>query len=162
MQQKKCTVCGEMKDMDQFHIRRSHSTGHDSVCKICKSEYQTKRYHANPEIHKKKSMDWHRENRFKAALLDSRCCARRNGTIQCSATEQEIELAFHGKCDICGTPESELNRKLCMDHNHDTGEFRGWICQHCNKGLGNFKDSEIVLRNAISYLSDPCDVLLGY
>ena len=80
----------------------------------------------------------------------------------CSATEREIELAFHGRCDICGTPESELNRRLCMDHNHDTGEFRGLICQHCNKGLGNFRDSKIVLRNAISYLSDPCDVLLGY
>jgi len=39
-----------------------------------------------------------------------------------------------------------------MDHNHVTEEFRGWICQTCNIGLGHFKDSVQGLEKAIDYL----------
>jgi len=27
-----------------------------------------------------------------------------------------------------------------LDHCHDTDTFRGYICKHCNDGLGGFKD----------------------
>lgn len=50
-------------------------------------------------------------------------------------------------CQICGS----VNR-LCVDHNHVTGEIRGILCSKCNKGLGIFNDSQQLLRKAANYL----------
>ena len=39
-----------------------------------------------------------------------------------------------------------------LDHNHGTGQFRGFLCDSCNTGLGKFKDDPDLLERAISYL----------
>lgn len=36
------------------------------------------------------------------------------------------------KCYFCGVKEN--GKKLHLDHNHLTGEIRGYACQNCNKG----------------------------
>lgn len=51
------------------------------------------------------------------------------------------------KCEICGTSE-----KLCWDHNHTTGNFRGTLCGPCNKGIGHFFDSPELCVRAAEYL----------
>jgi hypothetical protein len=53
------------------------------------------------------------------------------------------------KCAICG----DISGKLCVDHDHKTGEVRGLLCTNCNTSLGKFKDSIEILKNAISYLT---------
>jgi len=53
-------------------------------------------------------------------------------------------------CAICNTSFDE--RKPCVDHNHDTGEVRGLLCNACNTSLGTLNDSIEVLKNAINYL----------
>lgn len=58
-----------------------------------------------------------------------------------------------GKCDICSTDIPGFGRKkLCIDHDHITGAFRGMLCQKCNLGLGNFNDDPNLLKKAIKYL----------
>ena len=57
------------------------------------------------------------------------------------------------RCEICLTPESELKRKLAFDHCHTTGKFRGWLCGHCNSGLGYAKDDVKILQAMIDYLT---------
>jgi hypothetical protein len=51
-------------------------------------------------------------------------------------------------CPIC---EKRCDKPY-MDHDHATGEFRGWLCNDCNNGLGKFKDDVKMLRKAIEYL----------
>ena len=51
------------------------------------------------------------------------------------------------ECVICGTEE-----KLVVDHDHATGKVRGMLCNHCNRGLGHFKDSPMLLEFAAQYL----------
>ena len=56
-----------------------------------------------------------------------------------------------GRCEICCfVPE----RGLVMDHNHETGDFRGVLCHNCNSALGLFGDNPDVLRKAADYLDD--------
>ena len=52
-------------------------------------------------------------------------------------------------CEICGGKEDTLN----LDHDHQSGEARGYLCNQCNLGLGHFKDDPKLLRAAIKYLA---------
>ena len=39
-----------------------------------------------------------------------------------------------------------------MDHDHESGDFRGWLCTSCNTGLGKLGDSIAGLESALAYL----------
>lgn len=54
-------------------------------------------------------------------------------------------------CEICSDPQ-ERGRALCFDHDHQTGEFRGWICGRCNTTMGKVNDDVDVLEKMIVYL----------
>lgn len=56
-------------------------------------------------------------------------------------------------CPICNkTTIPGLTSRVVIDHDHVTGEIRGWLCDSCNTGLGRFKDNKELLKNAIDYL----------
>lgn len=50
-------------------------------------------------------------------------------------------------CDICGE-----SGKTVFDHCHARGHFRGWLCDRCNRTLGQVKDDAQLLRKMIKYL----------
>jgi len=54
-------------------------------------------------------------------------------------------------CDCCGEP---LKAKACYDHNHETGEFRGWLCYNCNSGIGALGDNLEGVLKAVQYLTN--------
>jgi hypothetical protein len=50
-------------------------------------------------------------------------------------------------CSICGG-----HHLLGIDHCHDTGLVRGWLCRRCNTALGFFNDDPERLAVALRYL----------
>ena len=57
------------------------------------------------------------------------------------------------ECPICKKKTIPgITSKVVLDHNHNTGEPRAWICDSCNTGLGRFKDDINLLQCAIDYL----------
>jgi len=74
---------------------------------------------------------------------------------------QELLKEQDYKCKICGKLHSEDKRGvLTVDHDHSCcpgatscGKcVRGLICNECNRGLGFFKDSLDILKNAVEYI----------
>ena len=65
----------------------------------------------------------------------------------------------NGVCAICGNKNTVIDnrtgkvRMLAVDHCHRSGHVRKLLCQQCNQGLGNFRDSPRLLRAAADYLT---------
>ena len=126
-----CTKCKEEKPAtsEYFPPHNKKKNGFDSWCRACRATYRS-------EINRGK---------FRGQLSD----------------DKVKKLKQQQKCDICGCEDTGGSRNnkhlgkaytLVMDHNHDTGKFRGMLCNHCNRGLGHFKDNIENLYAAVKYL----------
>lgn len=56
-----------------------------------------------------------------------------------------------GLCAICGQPPRG-QRRLGVDHCHETGKVRQLLCHPCNSGMGLLGDNIETLQRAIAYL----------
>ena len=68
------------------------------------------------------------------------------------------------ECPMCSRKRKDIKKEgehgglknnrevFVLDHDHDTGEFRGHICNTCNSGLGFLNDDLSRLKNAVKYL----------
>ena len=67
--------------------------------------------------------------------------------------------AYHQKLEeqggLCAICESVFEKSLAVDHNHKTGEIRGLLCEHCNFGIGKFRDNPKTMESAVRYLRLP-------
>jgi hypothetical protein len=57
-----------------------------------------------------------------------------------------------GRCAICGTDAPGAWGRLCVDHDHRTGELRGLLCSDCNVAIGRLHDDPQLIRRAAAYL----------
>lgn len=73
-----------------------------------------------------------------------------------TADEYQRIYAYQGSaCAICKRAKG-FRKKLSVDHDHETGEVRGLLCQKCNRDvLGHLRDSTEALARAIDYLTNP-------
>ena len=62
-------------------------------------------------------------------------------------------------CPICLRDEEEVkdiggkkSGGWCCDHNHKTGEFRGWLCHQCNRAIGQLADDAGRLHRVLEYI----------
>jgi hypothetical protein len=78
------------------------------------------------------------------------CNSRRSTASRYGLTVTELDAlpGATGICPIC----TRADRPMHVDHNHDTGTVRGFLCVRCNVGLGQFGDSRDMLAKAIAYL----------
>lgn len=53
-------------------------------------------------------------------------------------------------CECCG--KEVTDKVLNLDHCHETGAFRGWLCWPCNVGIGHLGDTSASLIRALEYL----------
>ncbi len=135
METKQCISCHNSKLIKSFTIIGGCGiTGfdRDSICDSCKLKY-VKKLDNNSFIKPKG------DNKYKKYNI----------------TTKEYNFLFNiqdGRCKICNTHQTLLNKKLVVDHCHKTGHVRGLLCNSCNSGLGFFKDNRRSLERAIEYL----------
>jgi hypothetical protein len=114
------------------------------ICTRCKKDKPETSEFFPPHNKKKNGLDsWCRECRrgyrneicrgkFRASILDEKLKEIKRDIIECV---------------ICGS-----NEQLVVDHDHKTNEIRGMLCNHCNRGLGHFRDDPELLEYARIYL----------
>ncbi len=55
---------------------------------------------------------------------------------------------YPDKCEVC----KDSSTQICIDHDHVTGLFRGFLCTRCNTALGFTKNNPKILRKLANYL----------
>jgi hypothetical protein len=87
-------------------------------------------------------------------------CAKKHGKIANAIRKKAPKVTADYKCPICLRGADELSSYggkkssvWVVDHDHDTEEFRGWLCHKCNLGLGNLGDDPDRCKRAMEYLN---------
>lgn len=129
---KKCPTCKEDLALDKYWKGQSS-------CILCTKHKQNTRWLSRTP---KKRLEQHLKYKY-------------------GITPQDFADAFKkqdGKCSICTKELPNLltyedkQRDYAIDHNHETGAFRGILCLNCNSLLGMAQDNTEILKSAITYL----------
>lgn len=72
-------------------------------------------------------------------------------------TIEEVEYQLSVQNNLCATCSKPIHlehdkEKACVDHNHETGQIRALLCNHCNRALGLVLEDTKTLENMIKYL----------
>ena len=122
---KTCNTCRQSLSDDSFH-KRTYSSGKvglQTTCKKCSTKVRKKYWKPHSSI------------RLKLKL-----------------THEEVErLIAPGECQNPACRSKD--RKLCIDHNHDTEKPRGLLCHNCNTALGLLGDNTQVILGLSQYLA---------
>lgn len=120
------------------------------------ADYGRQWYAGNRKRTSARMKEWYKkQDRFARSLISSDRHAREGGYSPCTATAEEIGTAFTGFCQNpgCRIPEVECKQRLCLDHNHGTGRFRGWLCHRCNRAAGLLNESKEIISGLAEYVN---------
>lgn len=134
---KTCTKCVTPKPLDEFHRMTASVDGRHNWCKTGHRACDKVRYEANKDSYR--DADYRRNYGITLADYDA-MLARQSG-----------------RCSICRTTTPGGRGRFHVDHCHSTSRVRGLLCSNCNTGLGKFRDSVSLLRDAARYLSAFCE-----
>src|ERR1035437_595706 len=112
-----CPKCKKTKLLDEFN-KDIHTAFKIAIyCRECNKKRSNLRYVSNKDEHRNTQL----KSDYKITLDEY----------------NEILIKQEYKCAICGNIKNG-NRRMCVDHNHSTGEIRGLLCSRCNLGIGSF------------------------
>lgn len=146
-----CTRCGERKSWSEFHAHPLGINGKQSRCKVCTNALRREHRANHPE--QKRAADRRRYQRRKASR--GKLASDLMRLYGLSLGEYDAMWQRQGGlCALClRAPTGRRNASsLHVDHDHVTGRVRGLLCQHCNNGLGRFRDDPALLRRAAAYV----------
>lgn len=141
---KVCTSCLTEKCVTSFwqksRKRADGSVTYRAVCKECGVKEKLLKYHTEGGKEKQK------ERSFRALM-------RSYGITEEIYEQERIKQNY--KCCLCGADEKDQHHgRLYVDHCHETGKYRGLLCNLCNVALGSFKDNVEVIKKSIEYLNE--------
>lgn len=158
--EKRCTKCGVLKPLSEFHRFRRSPDGYKPTCCVCNSISACEWQRKNKEKHRRSRLRYSRSEKRKttrhilyANSSDMRERRRVENLRKFGLTVHDYEKMFKeqlGVCAICEQPSG--SKRLAVDHDHQTGRIRGLLCAGCNVILGRWKDSPEIAMRAHDYL----------
>jgi|ERR1035437_434713 hypothetical protein len=141
---RRCPKCKLEKEIDSFCKNKRKKSGYSSWCKDCNKIYLITWQISNKEKLMLDKKNWYIKN--KDRILENSIIKKFGLSFE--DRNKKIKLQKN-KCAIC---KNIFSKTPHIDHNHKTGKIRELLCGFCNKGLGEFKDNVVFLKNAIIYL----------
>lgn len=89
-------------------------------------------------------------NAYRQKHLEERRAAARKSSRKIAGLPEPTR-PLPQRCECCGNIDTR--RALCLDHDHDTNAFRGWLCNKCNIGIGHLNDNLDGVLKAVKYLT---------
>ena len=129
MESKHCSICDTNKPILEFSPNKRYKDGFYKHCKKCHYSY----YGRNSHFKRTYGIT---EDQYNAAVLK-----------------------LDNKCQVCNAEAINSHKwgRLVVDHCHDTGNVRGYLCQSCNMTLGSARDNPDILRRLANYLENHYD-----
>lgn len=143
-----CKVCKQIKANSEFYTIGKYFK---PSCKPCEKLEKANWYKQNKVLAKAQSSAYQKKNR-KARTAYTKAWRLANVYNITQEQYEQLLLKQENKCAICTKHRDELDRELCVDHDHVTNKVRGLLCYHCNVALGYLKDSITTLLSAAKYL----------
>lgn len=146
-----CKGCKQEKTVSEFYVRKDPTRAKYQKCKPCILEERRRDYHKD----KTKYQEQAKRYRLKNPL------AKRNTKLKQAygIGIEEYEAILKSQGGVCAGCKRNVTWKRCgktmpmnIDHCHKTGQIRGILCLHCNRGLGCAEDNIQILKNWINYL----------
>lgn len=148
---KRCPHCNIEKPLTEFYFRKAAGR-YQAWCKACLSESKkASRKRQGLEVERVASRQkWH------AMTPEERFFCRISKPSKLGLSRERFYEMWTGVCPIClrdlvlrfGNPVA-----FVVDHNHQTGEVRGILCNKCNLGIGHLGDRPDACLRAEAYLS---------
>ena len=167
---KECRVCKRtLPLLTGFHKWAVNKDGHKNKCKECAikavAEY-TKKHPGQKKASARKYRETHKDNAYAAQKEWHKKHPEKKPEYAMNGYKRHLRVKFGitiqdyddmyieqgGRCAICGVHQSETQKRLCVDHDHESGNVRGLLCDRCNTSIGKFNDDINLLHNAIKYL----------
>jgi hypothetical protein len=155
-----CTGCNATLPIEQFPWR-PHETGwkRNSRCRACRNREARERTAALPKKKRQRRRAAQRARQKERLANDPEWALRRKIRQSCKAlglSFAEVMAAWEERghqCEICNRTPAPGEIRLHIDHDHQTGAFRSFLCSGCNTGLGQLREDIAILRSAIEYLT---------
>lgn len=97
--------------------------------------------------------EWRRKAAVQSAMEYNRKHPLAKRVSKYKVSAEQLELLMNDGCMMCGANALiDTTVKLHVDHDHDTGKFRGILCEHCNLALGHLRNDPIIAMAAFRYL----------
>ena len=121
--------CGEIKPVSEFYKNRRSGDGYQYLCKKCKNSINHNYFQQPRQVEKNRQRSAEYYKILRRKMYDNLPDDK-------------------GYCEICGE-----DKRLVIDHDHETGTFRGWLCRQCNSGIGMMNDDPSIIEKALIYIN---------
>lgn len=171
--EKFCVRCNTTKPISEFRVGRYkkrsglHGLGISAFCTTCENADCRERYKANPTQMQDYQKKYRAENLDYVKRRDARSKRSWKMALRRLGLTQEdyfrILETQGGVCAVCSQPPKihhcakfDLVPVLALDHDHQTGKFRGLLCVQCNLALGNLRENLESATRLVEYIKTHC------
>lgn len=127
---------------------------HHGICRAC--YHRTERYRSKNRA-RQKTAEYRSAKKLREKKPTARKLKRLAESLRGYGLNRTAFLAMAQSqghvCLICALPE-QVYPRLSVDHDHVTGAVRGLLCSRCNRAMGHFGDSPILMERAAAYLRE--------
>lgn len=142
MKTKKCRRCNKIKSLDKFYKDKKSKSGLCTYCKLCMKKYVQS---GSGLISKKKG-----SKKYRNSKKGRESYYQRIFNITLKQYDEMFERQ-KGVCEMCGRI-NKYGHRLCVDHNHETGEIRTLLCHHCNTLVGWIENNPGLCKKVMDYI----------